>query len=611
MMSSVLAGSHGEHLPHAVSIEDRGDGTILLTSPRPLGPVARNTGEWLHRWAGERPQDVFIAERSGAGWREVSYGEALAMVRAIATALLERDLGPDRPVVVLSGNSVDHGLLALAAQYAGIPVAPVAEQYSLIPGAHDRLRHVIELVRPGLVFADDAARFGDALALEVLSGIEVVSSKPQGRAGVTAFGDLLKARPGGGLDAAHAAVGPDTLAKILFTSGSTSMPKGVMTTHGMMCVNQAQIGGCFPFLHTHPPKIVDWLPWNHVFGGSHNFNLMLSNGGSIYIDDGKPTRDGFARSLENLSMHAGTIAFNVPIAYAMLVQAFGKDEALRRRFFAGLDMIFYSGASLPQDIWRALEDFAIAESGRRPLMTSSWGMTETAPATLMVHEPVDRSGLIGVPMPGISVKLIEAGEGRFELRVKGPNVMKGYFHAPEKTAEAFDTEGYLITGDAVRHADPARLETGLAFDGRISEDFKLLSGTWVRAAQIRLGAIAALAPLVQDIVITGHDKREIGILVFPDRAQLAQAGLTASENGGALTGDALMAEFRSRLEELASKSTGSSTRIARAIILAAPPSLESHEVTSKGNLNNRKVLEGRADLVARLHGEDDPAVIRI
>ncbi|MCB1448846.1 MAG: feruloyl-CoA synthase [Nitratireductor sp.] len=603
--------NHGEYLPHAVNREDRGDNTILLTSPRALGPVARNTGEWLHRWAEEAPQRVFIAERWGAGWREVSYQQALEMVRAIAASLLGRGLGPERPVVVLSGNSVDHGLIALAAQYAGIPVVPVAEQYSLIPGAHDRLRHVIEMTRPGLVHVGDAERYGDALSLDALAGIEVASSRPGTRKGVTDFAELLKGDAGAGLDAIHADVGPETLAKILFTSGSTSMPKGVMTTHGMMCVNQAQIGGCFPFLSAHPPKIVDWLPWNHVFGGSHNFNLMLSNGGSIYIDDGKPTRDGFARSLENLAMHAGSIAFNVPLAYGMLVQAFEKDAALRGRYFADLDMIFYSGASLPQEIWQALERYALAETGRKPLMTSSWGMTETAPATLMVHEPVTRSGLVGVPMPGITVKLIGLDEGLFELRVKGPNVMKGYFRDREKSAEAFDGEGYLITGDAVRLADSSRLEAGLSFDGRISEDFKLLSGTWVHAAQIRLGAMGALAPLVQDIVVTGHDKRDIGILIFPDKAQLAQAGLDGEETDGCLAGAALRSEIGKRLEHLAKSSTGSSTRVARAIILASPPSLEHHEVTSKGNLNNRKVLEGRADLVARLYDDNDLAIIRI
>ncbi|MFZ1815889.1 MAG: feruloyl-CoA synthase [Rhizobiaceae bacterium] len=600
-----------QYLKHQVVMETGADGALLLSSPRALGPVARNTGEWLHKHARDAAQRVFIAERSGAGWREVRYGEALGMVRAIGASLLERGLGPDKPLIVLSGNGVDHGLLSLAAQYVGVPVIPVAEQYSLIQGAHDRLNHILRLSGPAMAYVQDPVRYGDALRLDALQGVEIVSASSAVADGVTGFDELLKASPGPVLDAIHSTVGPDTLAKILFTSGSTSLPKGVETTHAMMCVNQAQIAGCFTFLDDHPPRILDWLPWNHVFGGSHNFNLMLANGGSLYIDDGKPTRDAFARSLENMAMHAGTISFNVPVAYGMLVKALEKDKALRRKFFTDLDMIFYSGASLPQEIWQALESFALSETGSVPLMTSSWGMTETAPAVLMVHEPVDRSGRIGVPMAGATAKLLPLGEKRFELRVKGPNVMRNYFRDPQKTREAFDEEGYLITGDAVRFADPERMEAGLSFDGRVAEDFKLLSGTWVHASHIRLAALGALAPLAQDVVVTGHDRMEIGLVMFPDKAALDAAGISSEMVDGALGGEVLIGEIERRLRQLATLSTGSSTRISRAIIVAEPPSLQDHEVTSKGNLNNRQVLARRADMVARLYDENETAVAKV
>lgn len=594
--------------PHDVLREDRADGAILLRAPDPLGTVARTTGDWLHRWAAEAPGRVAVAERAGAGWREHGYAELLEMVRAVARALLARGMGAETPIVLLSGNGADHLILSLAAQYVGVPVVPLAEQYSLVPEAVGRLVYVLNKVRPAMAFAVDAGAYAAALARPELAGAELVAVRTEGAPRpVTPFAELLKGAGGADLDAAHAAVGPETLAKILFTSGSSSDPKGVLTTHGMMCANQAQIGAALPLLAARPPKILDWLPWNHVFGGSHNVNMMLANGGSLYIDAGKPVKSAFATTLDNIRTQAGTLSFNVPVGYAMLVEAMRADAGLRHAFFADLDLIFYAGASLPLEVWQGLEAMALEERGQLPLMVSSWGMTETAPAVLMVHEPVRRSGIIGVPLPGTTVKLLPDAEMRCELRVAGPNVMAGYFHDPEKTAAAFDDEGFLITGDAVRFVDADAPARGLVFDGRVSEDFKLTTGTWVQAGRLRMDALAALAGLVQDVVICGHDRGEIGLFIFPDPSHVH--GTDSAD--GAVIDPILQAEVEDRLRALARQATGSAKRITRALIMAEPPSTADHEITDKGSLNIRKILTRRTALLERLYDNEDPALIRV
>ncbi len=597
--------------PHKVQREDRHDGSILLRSGYQLEDYAEKTGEWLHHWADAAPNRVFIAERRGAGWRSETYAATLQKVRALAAAFLSRGMGPETPILIMSGNSVDHGLFSLAAQYIGVPTVPIAEQYSLIKAAHPRLIQAVDLVRPSMAFVDNAERYGAAFALDALQGIEIVASDPGSALNVNAFETLLAGSTGVDPDSAHTCVTGDTVAKILMTSGSTSAPKGVLTTQKMMCVNQAQLAGALPFLRDRPPRLLDWLPWNHVFGGSHNFNMILANGGTLHIDDGKPAPGAFDRTLENLRVAPGTLSFNVPVGYGLLAKALQDDSGLRQKFFQDLDLIFYAGASLPQEVWQSLEKMAVEVKGEVPLVTSSWGLTETAPAVLLQSEPIDRSGVVGVPLAGTVIKLLPDKDMRCEVRVKGPNVMPGYFDHPEQTATAFDAEGFFITGDAMVFVDPDDPNKGLRFDGRISEDFKLLTGTWVRAAQLRIEALECLAPLASDVVVTGADRNEIGLMVFPNPAELAHAGFSKDNANGALTCPDLLSDLKGRLEARAKVSSASSTRIARAVVLAEPPSMPDGEATAKGNLNFRKVLARRADLLARLYAPDDPAVVRV
>lgn len=589
---------------HAVTRTDRENGEILLGSALEMGSVAPDTNAWLHHWAETAPDRVFIAERSGAGWWTLSYGAMLEQVRTVATVLLARGLGSGAPIAVLSGPGVDHAILMQAAQYIGAPIVPLAEQYSLIPEAHGRLQYCLEKARPRMVFAEDGGAFGAALDLPFVAAADRVASRNAGP-GVTPFADLLKGDATADPDAARAQVTPDTLAKILFTSGSTSDPKGVPQTQRMMCVNQAQYLACLPFFGDRAHTVLDWLPWNHVFAGNSSFNMVLANGGSLYLDGGKPVKGLFERTLENLGLVQATLSFNVPAAYAMLVQEMQGNRDLQKRFFGDLDLIFYAGASLPADVWAALEDMARDVTGRVPLMTSSWGMTETAPAAIIHHQGGARPGMIGVPMPGLEARLIPAEPERYELRVRGPNVMDGYYEDPERSAEAFDDEGFFITGDAVRFADPDDVTQGVLFDGRIAEEFKLATGTWVSATRLRLAALAALSGLVQDVVVTGADRFEVGLLIF------APAALGLEGDGqGAVADESYCSQIAERLAPMAAQATGSSNRITRALVVDGPPSIGAGEITAKGSLNVRTILERRRDMLARLYDDADGAVIR-
>lgn len=592
---------------HRVHSQDRPDGSILIRSDYALGEPVASTNVWLHRWAEARPDGVFLAERSGAGWREIPYGAALERVRALAAALLGRGLNKDTPILILSGNSIDHGLLGLAAQYVGIPHVPVAEQYSLIPGAQKQLGHILELIRPAMVFAEDAARFATSLAMPGMAGLDIVVGRGAGP-GMIGLDELLRG-DGADVDAAAAQIGADTVAKILMTSGSTSNPKGVLTTQGMMCANQQMYQQVLPFLSARPPRLVDWLPWNHVFGGSNNFNQMLANGGSLFIDAGKPVKGLIDKTIENNLAVNGTIAYNVPVGFSLLRDEMRSNPALKQKYFEDLDMIFYAGASLPQDVWQDLVDMAAEVCDEPPLMTTCWGMTETAPACVFVHEPAGEAGVIGVPLPGVTARLVPESGARFELRVKGANITPGYFREAGKTAAAFDSEGFFRTGDAMTLVDPGDHSRGLRFAGRLSEDFKLTTGTWVRGAALRLEMLGVLAPLVGDVVVTGEGHSEVGLLIIPAAGLLADGSLRP--DGAACLGTSVQADIAQRLADKARSAVGSSNKVVRALILSEPPSMADGEITAKGNLNFRKLLDRRRDVLVRLHDDNDPAVIRI
>lgn len=570
------------YAPHDVIREDRADGAILLRARAELGPVVARTTDWLDHWAEVTPNAVLLAERSGDGWREVSYIEARDSARAMAVGLLDMGLGPKRSVLIVTGNSVAHGLLALACQYAGVPFVPVAEQYAAIPAARGQLDLIAALIQPAAVFAEDGFAMAEVFDRESLAAARPLMDHGPGRT----LDDL--AAVGG--DLSGVSVGPDSVAKILMTSGSTSAPKGVLTTHRMMCTNQAQLAASLPFLRKRPPVLVDWLPWNHVFGGSHNFNIALSNGGSLYIDGGKPVPALIGKTIENNRLKQGTISFNVPVGFAALRDAMMDDAGFARAFFEDLDMLFYAGASLPQDVWTDLENMAADVRGEMPLFTSSWGLTETAPAALLQHEPTDRSGVIGVPVPGVEVKLIPEGE-RYEVRVRGPSVFAGYIGDAVKTAEAFDAEGFFRTGDAVGFVDPNDMNLGLRFEGRISEDFKLTTGTWVRAAALRLEVLSALKGIAQDVVLVGEGRDDVGAMIVP------AAGL----RDGADEVDGVLVVAAERLAALRAFKGGSAARIKRVLVMAEAPSIADGEITAKGNLNFAKVRARRAALVERLY----------
>jgi feruloyl-CoA synthase len=573
--------SNLEFAAAAAEIERRADGTILMRSPQPLSRYARCAGEWLLHWAKAAPQREFLAERARDGWRKVSYAEALEAVRRIGQSLLDLGLGAERPLAILSDNSVDHALLALGAMHVGVPVAPISPAYSLMSKDHAKLKYIFGLVQPGLVYAAEPAKFAAALAAVGASA--------------TPMEKLLQAAPGARVEEAFAKVGPDTVAKILFTSGSTGQPKGVINTQRMLCASQQMLVQGWPWVEKRPPVLCEWLPWNHTFGGNHDFNMVLRNGGTFYVDGGKPMPGLIDTTARNLKEVAPTIYFNVPRGFDLLLPFLESDAALRRNFFSRLEAVFYAGAALPQNLWERLEKLAVAEKGGQLAMLSAWGSTETSPLATQVHFHIARAGVVGLPVAGCDLKLVPSG-GKLEVRVKGPNVTPGYWKRDDLTKAAFDEEGYYRIGDAMKLADAADPSKGLVFDGRVAEDFKLSSGTWVSAGTVRVKLIAAGNPVIQDAVITGHDRDEIGALVF----------LSAAAKD--LAPEALRARLAEALRTLAGDG-GSSARPARLLVMAEPPSIDANEITDKGYINQRAVLERRAALVAKLHGAD-PEVIR-
>ncbi|MDA9498471.1 feruloyl-CoA synthase [Bradyrhizobium sp. CCBAU 11357] len=607
----MTVASHGDvaglfATPRTVA-EHRPDGSIVLRSPEPLGEFARCTGDWLEQWAQQRPDTIFLAERGNVEmpWTTVTYAQALRKVRAAASWILAQGLSVDRPLAILSDNSIDHALLALAAQHVGVPSAAISPAYSLMSKDFDKLKSMIALLEPGAIYVSALQPFAPALAaIKPLHNAQIISGDADD-AGALAFRAIAAAPETPDVARAFAALTPDTIAKFLFTSGSTGTPKAVINTQRMLTSSQQAKAQTWTFLEqSRDLVILDWLPWSHTFGANHNFNLVLRNGGSLYIDGGKPAPGLFATSLANLKSVMPTVYFNVPRGFDMLIAALRSDEELRRRFFGEVKFAFYAGAALPQNLWDALEELSHQTVGRALPMVSAWGSTETSPLATDCHFLAERSGNIGVPIPGTELKLVTSGD-KLEVRVRGPNVTPGYWKAPDLTKQAFDAEGFYLIGDAVKLADSARPERGLFFDGRVAEDFKLNSGTWVSVGGLRVAGIAALAPLAQDIVVAGHGGDEVRFLVFPNLAACrAHAGLPETADvSEVLAQDKVRSAIAQGLAKLKQQSANSSGHATRALLLAEPPSVDGGEVTDKGYINQRAVLTRRAEAVARLNDD--------
>jgi feruloyl-CoA synthase len=603
--------------PPALAFERRPDGSRVMRSSLALGSFPRCIGERLVHWSAEQPDRDFLLERGAGGqWQGVTYREAVQRVERLAAGVLRLGLSPERPLVILSENSVDHGLLMLAAMHVGVPSVSVSAAYSLVSADHGKLKRIVQLVNPGLVFAADSIRYGRALqaAREVSDAVLVTTDRNilPGRA--LRLSDLEASPDPVAVNDAYLAIGPDTVAKLLFTSGSTDEPKGVINTQRMLCSNQQARAQLWRFLSDTPPVLVDWLPWSHTFGGNFNFNSVVWHGGTLYIDDGRPAPGLFGHTVRNLTQIAPTIYLNVPRGYDMLVGALRKDAALRTSFFSRLQVIYYAASALPQNLWEALRDLAIQAVGEPVPLLSGWGSTETSPLATDCHYQAERSGVIGLPIPGTEIKLVPNG-GKLEARVRGPNVTPGYWKRPDLTASHFDEEGFYKIGDAVRLFDASAPERGVCFDGRVAEDFKLDSGTWVNVGMLRVKAIAALEPVAQDIVLTGHDMPAIGFLIFPNLA--ACRTLCPDLPPDAPPKKVLRhVQVRTRvaagLASLRAEGGGSSTFATRALLLAEPPDLDASEITDKGYINQRAVLRRRAALVQVLQATSEhPDVISI
>lgn len=597
-------------------VESRPDGVIVVRSAKPLPHYSASLVDRLEHWAKVTPHRVFLAERDQTGgWRELTYGAAFEQMLHIGAALLARDLSVDEPVLILSGNGIDHALLSLAGMAVGVPTCPMSTAYSTISQDLGKLAYAIDLLTPRLVFASDGVTFGRALKLAQSRGIEIVVSDDTAAAlGATRFSSLVDRPISSAVVSARSEVGPDTIAKFLLTSGSTGHPKAVTNTQRMLCANQAMLAEALAFLKDEPPVLVDWLPWAHTFGSNHNFGIALYNGGTLYIDEGKPIPAGIGATIANLREIAPTIYFNVPKGFEALLPHLRADDDLRRQFFSRLKLMFYAGAGLSKPIWDAYRELAIETVGRPIAFTTSLGSTETAPGALIGVREADRPGIVGVPHRGVELKLVP-NAGKLEARLRGPNITPGYWRRPDLTQGVFDAEGFYLMGDALRLAEPNNFAAGFEFDGRVAEDFKLATGTWVSVGPLRTEFVGRFDPLVKDAAVTGHDRDHVGMLVFPDEVEtrkLAPHLAPETPFEEVLSDQTVKDVFQERLAELAREATGSSTRVTRLALLSTPPSIDLGEATDKGSLNQRAVLANRAADVEALYAPDAaPHVVRI
>jgi feruloyl-CoA synthase len=603
--------------PPEVTVEHRADGVMLARSPHPLGSYPRAATDWLDHWAKVAPERVFLAERERPqgpeSWRKVTYAAARTAARSIAQGLIDRKLDVERPVAILSSNSVDHALVGLGAMIAGVPYAPVSAPYSLVAKDFAKLKAIIALLTPGLVFVDDGAPFAAAIKAAVPADVEIVARvNPLSTHRATTLEAMLATKAGAEVDHVQAKVGPDTIAKLLFTSGSTGTPKGVINTHRMMTSNQAMLRGVSPSLAAEPPVLIDWLPWSHTFGGNNNFNLVLANGGSFFIDEGRPLPGAIEATVRNLSEISPTTYYNVPRGFEMLLPYLRADWELRQSLFARLQAFCYAGAALAPHVREGYERLGLETIGEIIPMVTSFGSTETGPSAISVTERARDPGVVGVPNPGVEVKLIPAA-GKLEARVKSPSVTPGYWREPRLTEAAFDDEGFYKFGDALRFVDDSDHERGFLFDGRVAEDFKLATGTWVSVGPLREKFVAHCAPYVTDVVVAGHDRDDVAALVIPNLAACRE--IADAPNGETAAVEILSCQgvrrtFAGLLKTFNVAAGGSSGRFARLILMDDPPSLDTGEMTDKGSVNQRAVLSRRAALVDELYAPNpSPHVI--
>ena len=598
-----------------VKMREGADGVRYMSADQKLEDYATRMTDRLVHWAKTRPEATMLAKRvknadgTLGDWRHISYAQAWQSARSIAQALIDRGLSAERPVVIMSENDLEHALLSLGCLVAGVPFCPASPAYSTVSQDFEKLRHILTTLTPGLVFAADAKRYGKAIEAAVGQDIEVVlhSGEMAGRT-TTTFESLIATPATPAVDAAMQATGPDTIAKFLFTSGSTKLPKAVVNTQRLWCANQQQMAQSMPVLAETPPVLVDWLPWNHTFGGNHNFGMVMYHGGTLYIDEGKPTPALMGETLRNLREIAPTVYFNVPTGFEAIAIAMKTDDALRKNLLSRVQMFFYAGAALAQPIWDSLHESQEREVGERIVMGTGLGMTESGPFAIFVTSPFVKAGDLGVPTPGMELKLVPNSD-KIEVRYKGPNIAPGYWRAPQETQEAFDEEGFFCTGDAVKWIDENDVHQGLKFDGRIAEDFKLATGTFVSVGPLRGKIIAAGAPYVQDAVITGLNMHEVGAMVFPTAAVRGLSGLgTEASMAEVLSSAPVVAHFQHVIHSLAKTATGSASRVARMVLLSEPPSIDKGEVTDKGSINQRAVLKHRDSLVQALHAGTAPNI---
>lgn len=587
------------------------DGVVHVRSSEQLAAYPRSIVDAIAQWAEKTPDTVMVADRNGetGDWRRLSYAQVMEAIAPLGQALLDAGLTQDRPLIILSGNEIEHLLLGLAAIWVGVPYAPISPAYSLISTDFGKLRHIAGLLTPGMIYASDGEKFGPAIDAVFDETVPlVVKANPPANRTSRLFDDLAATPVTEAVAQAHDAITPDTIAKVLFTSGSTGMPKGVITTNRMMACNQEMIRTALAFLGDEPPVLLDWMPWNHVAGSSHNTGIAFYNGGSFYIDDGQPTPAKIGNTLRNLHDVQPTVYLTVPKGYEFLVAAFEEDHEVRRKFFSRMKLMQYAGASLSQHVFDGMDRAARAELGQRVMIITGYGSTETAPFAFTTTWPVQEAGHIGLPAAGMEIKLVPNGD-KMELRLKGPNVTPGYWRDADKTREAFDEDGFYMIGDAVKPADENDMSKGFVFDGRVSEDFKLSTGTWVNFAGVRKAVIGACAPLIRDVVLTGADRNHLGALIFPDFEACARhAGLPAGTDPERIAEHpAVRDKFAADLAALAARATGSSNHIARAHVMIAPPDIDKGEVTDKGSINQRAVLAARSDLVEALYAEPVPA----